>query len=152
LTKEQLFKDGKTCQVCKRCSRDLQILQEELARNEERFETKVAIGVKKESEREQNITDAKLTAAAKGFINSAKVEGHGLTLTFKPPHREPPVLGGAAGALGGAAGFVAGVANNPLAQMGADFVPGGGALLAGIPGGGALLAGMAAGMAAGMGA
>jgi hypothetical protein len=120
------------------------ILQEEFRRNEERFDKKAATGEKKESEREQNKTDAKLTAAARCFINSAKVEGHDLTLTFEPPPREPPtaggagnVLGNAAGALGDAAGFVAGVANNPLVQIGASLVPGGGAALA--------LAGTAAG-------
>ena len=50
------------------------------------------------------------------------------------------LVGGVAGALGGAAGFAANVANNPLAQIRAGLVPGGGAVLA------------AAGMAAGMGA
>ena len=97
LTKEQLFKDGKTCQVCKRCSRDLRILQEEFLQNEERFDEQVKTGKKKENEKEQNKTDIKQLAAARCFIGSAKDEGHSLTLTFKPPHREPPTGGGESG-------------------------------------------------------
>jgi hypothetical protein len=138
--KDWVFKDGKN-KVCTRCLRDLEILKPHVAERNKKFDEQVQAGELEPSDREQKLSDAKVMAAGRCFISSAKVEGHGLTLTFKPPHREPPVLGGAAGALGGAAGFVAGVANNPLAQMGADFVPGGGALLA-----------LAAGMAAGMGA
>jgi len=92
VTKQQLFKNGTSHQVCKRCERDLVILQHEFTRNEERFDEQFATGKKKESEREQNKTNAKLTAAARSFINSAKVEGHDLTLTFKPPPREPQRL------------------------------------------------------------
>ena len=83
--------------MCERCSRDLVILQEEFRRNTERFDKKAATEEKKESDREQNKTDAKLTAAARCFINSAKVEGHDLTLTFEPPPREPPTGGGESG-------------------------------------------------------
>ena len=91
------FKGGKKENVCDRCFRDLEILKEEFDGNQMRFDKKVATGKKKESEREQNKTDIKQLAAARCFIGSAKDEGHSLTLTFKPPHREPPTGGGESG-------------------------------------------------------
>jgi hypothetical protein len=165
--KDWVFKDGKN-KACTRCLRDLKILKPHVAERNKKFDEQAQARELEPSDREQKLSkvlsDAKVMAAGRCFFESAKDEGHGLTLTFKPAPREPPTAGGAgsgnalgsaAGALGGAAGALAAAANNPLLQMAANVVaPGvGGVLLAGVgnaAGAAANLAGAAEGAAGAM--